>query len=517
MNKTAKHTIILMVATILSKVLGFAREIALAYKYGAGMVSDAYVIAFSIPTVIFAGIGSAILTCYVPMYTRLQEENPGSLNRFNNNISTVVLLLSAVVLGGFWLFDDAIVRLFAVGFEGEALTFTTTLARVMMVSVIFIGVSNILQGYLQIKDSFYAVGFVSVPLNIFVVGSILLSGDANTTVLSTGLVAGYAATLLMLLAVAVGKGFRYKPLFDLKDNNIRRMTMLVLPIFLGRTIMQINTMIDRTLASTLAEGTVSALNYASKIFGFVMSVFVISVTTASFAKLSRQSAKRDMKRLKATTLSNMGMVTLLILPISMGAIVLSGPIVQLLLGRGAFDEQAALMTSQTLAYYCTGLLFYSLKDILNNVFYALQETKIPTINSAITVVLNVILNLILMQFYDHIGLALATSISSGITMVMLLSALRKRIGPMGLKRYFISLVKMLVAGGAMIAVVVPVYNGLIALEIAGKAGQLFSLVAAVGAGALVYFIVLILLRTREVGELVLSLHNTLTRRKKAAN
>ncbi len=513
MNKTAKHTIILMAATLISKLLGFAREIALAYKYGAGMVSDAYVIAFSIPTVIFAGLGSAILTCYVPMYTRLQEDKPRELRQFNNNITTVVVLLSAVVLGGFWLFDDAIVRLFAVGFEGEALAFTSTLARVMMVSVVFIGVSNILQGYLQIKDSFYAVGLVSVPLNIFVVASILLSGEANTAVLSTGLVAGYGATLVMLLVTALRKGFRYRPALSLRDSNIRRMTTLVLPIFLGRTIMQINIMIDRTLASTLPEGTVSALNYANKIFGFVMSVFVVSVTTASFHKLARYSARRDLGRLKATTVSNMGMVTLLILPISMGAIVLSGPIVRLLLGRGAFDSNAELLTSQALAYYCTGLLFYSLKDILNNVFYAMQETKIPTVNSVLTVALNVALNLALIKPLAHVGLALATSISSGVTMLLLLSSLRKKIGPMGLKRYFISLLKMLIAGGAMIAAVVPVYNWLIDLEIGGKTGQLLPLLAAVLAGMLVYFTVLVLLRTRELGELVLGLHRTLNRRK----
>ena len=146
MNKTAKHTVILMVTTVLAKVLGFAREIVLAYRYGAGSVSDAYIIAYSIPTVIFAGLGTAILTSYIPMYTQMHEQSPRKLRRFNNNVTTIVLLLSAAILLVFWLFDDSIVQLFAVGFTGETLDFAVRMARVMMISVLFIGVSNILQG-----------------------------------------------------------------------------------------------------------------------------------------------------------------------------------------------------------------------------------------------------------------------------------------------------------------------------------------------------------------------------------
>lgn len=513
MNKTAKHTVILMVTTILAKVLGFAREIALAYRFGAGSVSDAYIVAYSIPTIIFAGLGTAILTSYIPLYTRLQEENPAQTKRFNNNVSTIVMLLSAMVMLVFWLFDDSIVKLFAVGFEGETLAFAASLARVMMVSVVFIGISNILQGYLQIKDSFTVVGIVSVPQNVFVIASILLAGAGSSMILSLGLVLGYAASMVMLYIAASRKGFTYRPYVSLGDPQIKRLITLVLPIFLGRTVMQINNMVDRTIASMLPEGSISALNYASKIFGFVISVFVLSLATAVFPQLSLQTAQHNTRRFKSTIRTSIGMVSLLVLPISVGAILLAEPVVAVLFARGAFDQTAVTLTAQALAYYCIGLIFYSLKDILNNVFYSMEDTKTPTINSVITVLLNVVLNLLLMKPMGHRGLALATSISSGITTFTLLRSLRKKVGPMGLGSLVKSLLKMLAGTAAMAAVVIPIYRAMAPQQLTST-GVILPLVVSVGAGTLVYALVLILLRTREMGQLIVGAYDALHGRRR---
>lgn len=516
MNKTAKHTVILMATTILAKILGFAREIALAYRYGAGNVSDAYIIAYSIPTVIFAGLGTAILTSYIPMYTQMHEQNPRKIRRFNNNVTTIVLLLSAAILLVFWLFDDSVVKAFAVGFTGETLEFAVKMSRVMMVSILFIGVSNILQGYLQIHDSFAVVGMVSVPQNIFVILSILIAVDGSSVILGVGLVLGYAASMLMLYLTAHRKGFTYRPYLKLSDSNIRQMVILVLPIFLGRTIMQINTMIDRTIASTLPAGSVSALNYASKIFGFVISVFVLSVATAIFPQLSLQTARNSMKRFKATIRSSIGIVTLLVLPISAGAVILAQPIVKMLFGRGKFDQTAILLTAQSLAFYCIGLIFYSLKDILNNVFYSMQDTRTPTVNSVINVVLNILLNLLLVKPLAHRGLALATSLSSGITFVMLIWCMHKKVGPMGLRALGKSVAKMLAGTAVMSVAVVLVWSKMGPSVVTPQSDVLLPLIVSVGVGVVVYVAVLLLLRTREMGELIIGVANAFSRRGKAA-
>lgn len=513
MSKAATYTVILMVTTVFAKVLGFARELSLAYVYGASAVSDAYVVAFSIPTIIFSGIGTAILTSYIPIYTGLQKNEPQELKRFNNSVMTMVFLLSVSIFGVFLLFDRPIVRLFALGFEGETLEMAVILSRIMMVSIVFIGVYFILQGFLQIHGSFFAVGMVSVPLNIAVVASILFSKPESYKLLGWGVVAGYAASFLMLYIAAKRHKYTFKPCFNFRDKNIRRLMLLVLPIFLGKAITQLNTMLDRTIASVLPEGSVSALSYANRITGFVTAVFVVSVATAIFPQLSRLSAGNNTKKLKSTFVTSSGIMSLLVLPISAGIMIFSKEIVSLLFLRGAFTAADVERTAQVLFFYSFGLLAFSIKDVMINVFYAIEDTKTPTVNSIIALVLNTIFNLLLLKPMGAGGLALATSLSGMITLVMLTFSLRKKIGQLGLKRLFVSLLKMLVATGGMTAVVIPLYS----VTFGFTQSILVSLIVAIGCGALVYGLLNILLRTRELGMVIVGVAEKLTGHKNTKN
>ncbi|MEG0852714.1 MAG: murein biosynthesis integral membrane protein MurJ [Angelakisella sp.] len=506
MSKAATYTVILMGTTIFAKILGFARELSLAYVYGASAISDAYVVAFSIPTIIFSGIGTAILTSYIPIYTGLQRNEPHELKRFNNTVMTMVFMLSLGIFAVFLIFDRPIVQLFALGFEGETLEMAVILSRIMMASILFIGVYFILQGFLQIQGSFFAVGMVSVPLNIAVVASILFSKPETYRLLGWGVVVGYAASFLMLYIAAKRHKYSFQPSFNFGDKNIRRLIWLVFPIFLGKAITQLNTMLDRTIASVLPEGSVSALSYANRITGFVTAVFVVSVATAIFPQLSKLSAGNNTKKLKSTFVTSSGIMSLLVLPISAGIMIFSREIVSLLFLRGAFTAADVERTAQVLFFYSFGLLAFSIKDVMINVFYAIEDTKTPTINSIITLVLNTIFNLILLKPMAHSGLALATSLSGIITLVMLTVSLRRRIGQLGLKRLFISLFKMLLATCGMSAAVVPLYNMVFTLTQSIVA----SLVIAVGCGAIIYGLLNILLRTHEMGLVVVGVCEKLT-------
>lgn len=497
-SKTANHTIILILTTIFAKVLGFGRELTLANVYGASAISDAYVVAFSIPTILFAGVGTAILTSYISVYTHLRRHQPQALERFNHNVTTLVFLLSVAMLAIFWLLDRPIVRLFAVGFEGDTLELAIVLSKLMMVSILFIGVYYILQGYLQICDSFFVVGMISVPLNIFVIVSIFFSHQTHYTWLGWGVVMGYAASWLMLYIAARRKGYTYRPSFAFDSPPVRRLVLMVLPIFLGKTITQLNTMIDRTVASTLPEGSVSALSYGNRIIGFVTAVFVVSVATALFPHLSNLSAIRDISKLKSTFVTSAGILSYIVLPISAGAILFAQEIVSLLFLRGAFTQYDVERTAQVVVFYAIGLLAFSIKDVMLGVFYAIQDTATPTVNSLIALLLNTVLNLGLVRVMAHSGLALATSISGIVTLVMLVIRLRKKIGPLGLHRFFISLGKMLLATAGMSVVAWFVYRGCFHLS----QSLALSLIGAVGCGAVVYLLLGLVLRIRELGLLV---------------
>lgn len=510
MNSTAVNAVIMVVTTILAKLLGFARELSLAYAYGAGGVSDAYVVAFSLPTILFSGIGTAMLTSYISVYTDLQANQPGEEKKFHNGVITMSFLLSLLFVAAFLVFRYPIIRLFALGFEGEQLDLTVNLATIMIVSLLFMGVGYILQGYLQMKGRFFAVGMVSMPLNIAVVATILLAGTSYG-VLGWGVVIGYAGELILVLLVACRNRFTYHPELNFRSRNVKRFLLMVLPIFLGKTINSINNLIDKTIASMLSSGVVSVMNYGNRITGFVTSVFVVSITTALFPQMSRLTAISNTRQLKKTYITSSGVISLFVIPISAGMMMYSYQFVSLMFERGAFTSYDVQRTAEVVFFYSLGLLFYSLKEVTINVFYALQDAKTPTINSLIAIGINIGLNLLLMKKMEHRGLALATSISAFITLVMLLFSLRHKMGKLGFKKLAVSIAKMIVAAGIMAASTLPIYDALFAKS----ESMILSLLVAVLAAAVVYFLVCTLLRVRELGMVIVSIADRFHRKKNA--
>lgn len=500
MSSTAIHTIILMLTTFIAKLLGFVREQVLAYYYGTSTVSDIFSIVYSIPTIIFSGMGAAILTCYITVYTNLRKDGQrGSVSKFSNNVITMIFLLSFVILAVFLLFDEMIVKIFAPGFTDDVFQRAVSMARIIMISILFIGIYFILQGYLQVRGKFFAVGLTSLPLNISVIISIVLSVQFGEQILAYGTVAGYGFTFLMFVLVAMFAGYRYKFTLNLKDKNVHRLIKLVLPIFLGKSITQINIMLDRTIASTLPAGNIAALNYANRVVGFITSVFVLSVATAIFPRLSSLNADNDIKKLKSTFITSSSIMTLLVLPISAGVMIFSKEIISILFMRGAFTEDSANITASVLFCYAFGLLAFSIKDVMLNVFYAIEDTVTPTVNSIIALFLNIAMNVFFIQILGVRGLALATSISSTITLLMLFYSLHKKIGPLGTKNLLLAIGKMGVAtAGMSVAVILTNY-----IMVYLTNSMLFSLIISVFVGVIVYAALNILLRTKELGLVVI--------------
>lgn len=513
MGSAAANTVILIVTTILCKLLGFVRELCLSYVYGATATSDAYVVAFSIPYIVFAGVGTAILTSYIPIATRLEKQGRAALREFHNSVVTLVILLSAAVIGVFLLLDKPIVKLFAIGFDDATLDLTVSLSRVMILSVLFIGVYNIIQAYLQMKGRFTAVGLVSVPLNLCVILTLLIAPRWGNAWLGWGVVAGYFLSFLMLWLDARRVGFSYRPCFRFGGDGIRRLFLMVGPIFLSKTVQQINVLLDRTLASTLETGSVSAVNYANRIIGFVTSVFVTSIATAIFPQLSRFSVNSNTKKLKEMLVSSIGVMSFIVLPISVGMCIFSREVVTVLFFRGAFTEYDVARTAQVVLFYAAGLLFFSVKDVLFNVFYAVEDSKTPTVNSVVALFLNLGLNLLLMRWMGVAGLALATTVSGFLTMLLMGWSLRRKMGRLGLRALAGRMLKMLACTAVMAVAVLLIYDKMFLVT----ASVTVSLLVAVLAGAAIYFGLAVLLRIKEMGMIVVAVYNHLRRAKPAAD
>lgn len=515
MSKVAKAAVGLMAATLVAKILGFGRELALASAYGASGTSDAFLVAMNIPAVIFTAIGTSLGTAFIPLYCDVNsKDGEKASNKFTNNVFNIVVLICIAfsILGV--IFTPQIVKLFAVGFEGETLSQAIYFTRVMILGLAFLGMSYIMMAYLQVKDNFIIPGLMPVPYNILIITSIIISTKLSPTLLPWGALIGLSLQFLFQLPFAMKKGYRYQPYINLGDKHLKKMLWLVAPVLIGVAVNQINTIVDRTIASTLVEGSISALNYATKLNQFVMGMFIVSISSVVYPMLSKLSSENNKEKFNKSIRTSVNTVVLLVIPISVGAIILAQPIVKLLFQRGEFDQRATYMTSVALTFYSIGMIGFGLRDILGKVFYSLQDTKTPMINGAIAMILNIILNICFVKFTNMqlAGLAFATSISALVTIILLFISLRKKIGAFGGKSILLVMIKSLISAGLMAIVTLFIYNVIGGMLGSGFIKEAITLFLSVGIGAIVYGISIIILKVDEVNLILNSIKSKINKR-----
>lgn len=501
MSKVAKAAVGLMAATLLAKCLGFGRELALASVYGASGVSDAFLVAMNIPAVIFQAIGTSLGTAFIPLYCEVNSsKGEKDSNLYTNNILNIVVIICLVlsIIGA--IFTEQIVKLFAMGFEGETLRLAIYYTRVLILGLAFLGISYIMMAFLQVKEKFIIAGLMPIPYNILIITSIFLSSKVNQNILPWGTLFGLSLQFIFLYPFARQKGFKYKPYINLKDEKVKKMLWLIMPVLIGVAVNQINTIVDRTIASTLVEGSISSLNYATKLNQFVMGMFIVSISSVVYPMLSKLSTENNKEKFTKTIATSVNTVTLLVIPISAGAIVLAKPIVRLLFQRGEFDERATYMTAIALTFYSIGMIGYGLRDILGKVFYSLQDTRTPMINGVIAMVLNITLNILFVKFTNMqiAGLAFATSISALVTITLLFINLKIKIGSFGEKKILVVMIKSLISAIIMGIVAKFVYSWLLNILGTGFIKEAITLVVSVAAGAITYGVAIIILKVDEI-------------------
>lgn len=490
MSNTVKSAFIFFAATMISKVLGFFRDVVIANVYGAGAISDAYFMSLNIITVAFIGLFCvAIQSTYMPIYTNI-EKNDGRSKalEFTGNIINIIVIFSLVVVVFGWVFTEPLVKLFAMGFTGKTLELTIQLTRIVLFSVGLVSVTYILKSYLEIHNYFLITGLMSIPYNISIIISVYLSKNFGVGILGYGTVFAFLAQILFLIPFCCKKGFKYKLKFNLKDKNVKRMALAIVPILIGASANQVNSLVDKNLASTLAEGSLSALNYGYRLNIFVTGLFVASITSVMYPLFSKLGANKNIQKLKDNLSLSINAITLVTLPISVGAFILSEPIIRVLFESGEFDSSATVLSAQVLAFYAIGMLASGIRDIVVIVYYSLNDTKTPMKNSLLCVFFNIVFNLILIRYLKAPGLALGSSISAILAVCFLMYQLRKKIGHLNATNMIISFIKISFTSGIMAVVVLTVFEKLSATS------ELISLLVSVTAGAIVYIIIILMLK-----------------------
>ena len=499
MNKLLKSSILLFIITILSKILGFFRETTLVSFYGASSIADVYLTTMNIPGVVFSIIGAAISTTFIPLFFEIKNNkgNQKSLDFVNNTFNIIILLSILLAIVGY-IFAEPLVKVFAIDFTGEKLLLATRFTRIMIFCILFIGLNSILISWMQINENFSIPALIGIPYNIVIIISIFISSNNNLDILAIGTLIATFSQFIFLIIFSYKKNYRYKLYINVRDEYIRKMIYLTLPVIIGVGINQINTIVDMSLASSLDDGFITILNSASKLNGLVITLFVSTVTTIIYPLLSKLANEDNEEQLIETIKKSINIIIILIIPVSVGSIVLSKPIVRIVFERGMFSEQSTELTALALIAYSIGTIGFALRNVLNRVFYSFGDTKTPMLNATLSMVMNIILNLILIKFLGHIGLALASSISALICVILLFNSLKKRVEFFGQDEIIKTTIKCIIASSIMGLGTYFTYKYLIDILGFGTIQDFVSLIVAIIGGILIYLVLITFLKIEEI-------------------
>lgn len=503
-KQVTKSALIIIVFTLGSKFLGFIREVLIAAKFGSGVETDTFFVAITATSLITNLMSTAISTTFVPVLAEIEykEGKDGKINH-TNNIINIIFFFSLILSVLAWISSPLIIKLLAKGFKGEQFKLAVELNRIGLPMIIFYCLTGALTGFLHSEQKYNSPAAVGFPFNfVYIFYLLFLSSMFGIKGLMVASVIAVFSQILIVIPEIRKTGYRYKFSIYLKDEYIKKVLYLSLPVFVGVAINDLNAIVDKTLASSLVSGSISALNYANKLDSLVLGVFISAITTVIFPLLAKESNNNNIEGMKKIMAYGINLILLITIPASVGLIVLAKPIVEIAFERGQFDATATIMTSKALIFYSIGLVAMALRLLITRVYYSLQDTKTPMINGAMSVGLNVVLNLILMRFMAHAGLALATSIATTVATLLMLYGLRKKIGSLGTKGYVITFVKSGLASAIMGIIAYFTYHGLYGLLGTSKLFNLVSLIVAVCIGVLVYGILCYILNVEEVKNLL---------------
>lgn len=494
--------------SVISKFLGFAREASLAAVFGATYATDAYLMGQTIPVAIFSAVSAALGSTFIPVFSQVrQAHGRDAAHKMVSSVINATLLLAVAFIAVGEFFAGPLTRLVAPGFQGEVYALTVSMTRIMFPMILFQALSGLLTGMLQADDNFAVPAMTSLAYNITIIGSIIFLGPKfGIRAVGAGTVVAIAVQVVLKLPAIARTGYRWSPILNLNDPGLRRMGALIGPVLLATFAGQASTLVNRMLVSGLAEGSLAALNYATRLMGLVPGVVGTSIITVMYPTLSRLSAADDWSRYSKAFSESIKMISFVLVPAAVGMAVLRVPMVRIVFERGAFDSEATQATAWALLFLSPAVALFTLRDMTSRAFYALQDTTSPMMVSIFSAGINIVLNLVLVGPLAQGGLALANTLSSAFGAGVLLWILRKKLAStdspspvsLGGKAILNSLWRVLLASGIM-GVVVWFTYGAVEIYIPGSAVlvQLARLLIPVLAGVICYVAFVFILRVPE--------------------
>ncbi|MDA8052887.1 MAG: murein biosynthesis integral membrane protein MurJ [Deltaproteobacteria bacterium] len=456
--------------TLISRILGLLRDICIAYFFGAGVATDAFFVAFRIPNLFRRLFGEGGLSAsFIPVYSeslvkKRAEESSDLLMTVFTILFFILLFLSCLGV----LFSFIFVAITAPGFLNKPfeLHLTVFLTRMMFPYIFLIGLTAFFAGVLNVHNSYAPGAIYPIILNIlFIISAIFLRPFFHEGIyaLAIGVIIGGILQILSQVYYIKRKKIKLGFRFNFKNSDVKTVFKLLTPSLLGMAVIQLNLLFDTLLASFLPSGSISYLYYGDRLYQFPLGVFAIAMQTAIFPGLSASFARGDIKEVDNAFNFSASLMFFIIIPSSIGLILLRNHLVRLIYMHGIFNLIDAQKTASVLLFFIIGLWASALLKTVVPVFYSMKDTKTPVNAAVYSLIINIILAVILMQIMGVDGLALASSISLIFNYLFLLRRLysKKRIGlGSGFFKSFIRTIAASIVMGVFVELIIIILNRL---------------------------------------------------------
>lgn len=421
-----KRGLPIITATLISRPLGYVRAAVQAWLFGATAAMDAFVVAFSVPSmlqvVLLSGPLSSVL---VPTLTAYRHDRR-ALNDLFNSLFTLCCLAALVIAGAAALAAPFLMRLAGPGLAPDTQALATLLFRLMLPMLVMQALLSVCKGALNTLDHYGAPEYAGIVFNIAVIGAALLLTPALGIIsLAIGAALGGTAQLMLQFPFLLRHGIRYRPRFRL-DDALRQMSSLAPGAFLSTVITPVGAFIDRALATLLFSGAPSLLNYGFLLFMLPASLCVVPLSTVLLTDLASLFHQGEIQTLYQRTRYGLRLMLLITMPAALLGVLLAAPITRLVYEHGHFQTADTLRTAQALRAYLIGLPFYGAVHLITRSFYALQDTLTPALVGLAALLLNVLGDLVFMQLFSHWGIALARTVALSFSAITLYALLQRR-------------------------------------------------------------------------------------------
>lgn len=502
-QKLIVTAVFMIVATLLSKVLGQVRDSLLTAFFGAGIESDAFYTASTIPTTLFdVVVGGVISATFIPVFNNIMaERSKDEAMVFVNKFVTMILCITVIISVAGILLRTQLAHFMAPNYDGEKQQLTANLTAIMFPMIIFTGLAFSFVGLLQSFGEYNIPSIISLVSNLaIIVYYVTLGKKFGIYGLAVTMIIAWSLQFLIEVPWIKKFGVRFRPDFRFKDKYIIQAVKLAGPMLIATWVQPLYTIVNQRLASNI-DSAVTYMQQSSRLYLIVTGVVSFVITNLIFPKLAQAVANKKEEETKKLFSMSIRSMFMLILPLMAGFMILSYPVASIIFHYGKMTNDGILAISTLLKFYLIGMAGLAINEVLSKTFFAMSESKIPMINSILSMIVNIVLAYVLFGVMQTNGLAIATACGSICNAVLNAVSMHRKYPGMMKRTDFKAIFKSILATAVMAAAVWTIYSA-VRENFVGLTGNIAVIAICGASGIIIYALMLLIISPKETKKLL---------------